>query len=58
MTFTGDGISFAPTLPWGWGDVTLAGLKYRRATLNVTLHGTGHTVSSFKLDGATTSAEV
>jgi hypothetical protein len=56
MSFTNDGISFAPTLPWGWGDVTLAGLKYRAATLNVTLHGAGHTVSSFKVDGTVTSA--
>ncbi|WP_436761347.1 ricin-type beta-trefoil lectin domain protein [Streptosporangium sp. V21-05] len=53
---TTDGLSFQPTLPWGWGDVTLSGLRYRSATLNVTLRGAGNVVGSFKLDGVSTSA--
>src|SRR4030095_14005606 len=29
MTYTTGGIAFTPTLPSGWGDVTLAGVRYR-----------------------------
>jgi hypothetical protein len=56
MKFTTSGITFAPTLPWGWGDTTLTGVPFRGATLNIALHGAGATISSFKLDGVTTSA--
>ncbi|GJF31335.1 glycogen debranching protein [Kitasatospora sp. NE20-6] len=55
MTFTSDGITFQPTLPAGWGDVTLSGVAYRGAKLTVSLHGSGNTVTAFKLDGATTA---
>lgn len=51
-----NGIDFRPTLPAGWGDATLKGVNYRGATLNIALHGSGNVISSFKLDGKTTSA--
>jgi hypothetical protein len=51
MNFTTDGITFAPTLPAGWGDVTLTGVQYRGATLDISLHGSGDVVSSFTVDG-------
>ncbi|MFG1807593.1 ricin-type beta-trefoil lectin domain protein [Streptomyces sp. NPDC049040] len=56
MTFGTGGLSFRPTLPAGWGDATLSGVAYRGATLNIALHGSGNVISSFKLDGTTTSA--
>jgi len=52
MTYTTGGISFTPTLPSGWGDVTLAGVRYRDATLTITLRGSGNVVGTFALDGA------
>lgn len=55
LNLTTSGITFKPTLPAGWGDATLSGVPYRGATLNISLHGAGNVVSSFKLDGATTS---
>jgi hypothetical protein len=51
LDFTTSGITFAPTLPAGWGDVSLTGVQYRGATLNVDLHGSGDVVSSFTVDG-------
>jgi glycogen debranching enzyme len=54
MTYTTGGINFTPTLPSGWGDVTLSGVRYRDATLNITLRGSGNVISSFTLDGAAT----
>ncbi|MER7251309.1 glycosyl hydrolase family 65 protein [Kribbella sp. NPDC000426] len=51
MTFDDQGLTFAPTLPPGWGDVTLTGIRYRDAVLTVTLHGTGTTIQTFTLDG-------
>ncbi|MGW7680551.1 MGH1-like glycoside hydrolase domain-containing protein [Kribbella sp. NPDC054772] len=51
MTFDDHGLTFAPTLPEGWGDVTLTGLRYRAATVTVKLHGAGRTIKSFELDG-------
>jgi len=55
MDFTTNGITFQPTLPAGWGDVTLTGVQYRGATLNISLHGSGNVISAFTLDGTTTS---
>ncbi|WP_433157945.1 MGH1-like glycoside hydrolase domain-containing protein [Kribbella sp. CA-247076] len=52
MTFTDRGLTFGPTLPPGWGDVTLSGLRYRDANLTVTLRGTGNVIRTFHLDGA------
>jgi len=46
------GMSFHPTLPAGWGTVTLNGLRYRDATLTATLHGAGNVITSFLVDGA------
>lgn len=51
MNLTPDGITWAPTLPWGWGDVSLSGLRYRAANLDVTVRGAGNVVASFKVDG-------
>lgn len=45
------GLTFAPTLPAGWGGVTLSGLAYRDARLTVRLRGSGTTIQSFELDG-------
>jgi Ricin-type beta-trefoil lectin domain/Bacterial alpha-L-rhamnosidase 6 hairpin glycosidase domain len=55
MDFTTNGVTFQPTLPAGWGDVTLTGVQYRGATLNIALHGSGNVISAFKLDGTTTT---
>jgi Ricin-type beta-trefoil lectin domain/Bacterial alpha-L-rhamnosidase 6 hairpin glycosidase domain len=57
MNFTTSGITFAPTLPQGWGDVTLTGVQYRGATLNIGLHGSGDVVSSFTVDGTTVGSD-
>ncbi|MDI5962419.1 ricin-type beta-trefoil lectin domain protein [Streptantibioticus silvisoli] len=57
LKFTTSGITFRPTLPAGWGDATLSGVGYRGATLTVALHGSGNVISSFKLDGTTTTAD-
>ncbi len=56
ITFGTGGITFAPTLPWGWGDATLSGINYRGATLTIALHGAGTTISKFTVDGAASSA--
>ncbi len=58
LRFGVDGLSFQPTLPAGWGDVTLAGVPYRGATLTVALHGAGNVVSAFKLDGTSQAASL
>ncbi|WP_322899824.1 glycosyl hydrolase family 65 protein, partial [Actinacidiphila rubida] len=44
-------LTLRPTLPAGWGDVTLRGLHYRDADLTIALHGAGTTVQSFTIDG-------
>ena len=49
--YTEKGLDLDPTLPAGWGDVTLSGLRYRDANLTVRLHGAGDHVASFRLDG-------
>jgi hypothetical protein len=51
LSFGDQGLSISPTLPAGWGDVTLAGLHYRDATLTIALHGAGTKVRSFTIDG-------
>ncbi|MEU6849617.1 hypothetical protein ABZ901_06745 [Actinacidiphila alni] len=51
LGFTPQGVTFAPSLPTGWGDVTLSGLHYRDATLTVALHGAGGAIRSFTVDG-------
>ncbi|TCC24388.1 glycosyl hydrolase family 65 protein [Kribbella sindirgiensis] len=52
LRFDDAGLTFAPTLPAGWGDVTLSGLRYRDARLTVKLHGSGTAIRSFELDGS------
>jgi Bacterial alpha-L-rhamnosidase 6 hairpin glycosidase domain len=49
--FTEQGLKLAPTLPAGWGQVTLGGLPYRDATLDITLTGAGTRVRACKIDG-------
>ena len=49
--FTEQGLRLAPTLPAGWGPVTLAGLPYRDATLDITLKGAGGKVRACEVDG-------
>ncbi|GAB2840757.1 glycogen debranching protein [Actinoallomurus bryophytorum] len=51
LNFGDRGLSVMPTLPAGWGDVTMRGLRYRNATLTVALHGAGTKIRSFALDG-------
>jgi Bacterial alpha-L-rhamnosidase 6 hairpin glycosidase domain len=51
LTFGENGLTLRPTLPAGWGDVTLRGLHYRDATLTIALHGAGTTIRSFTVDG-------
>jgi hypothetical protein len=55
MKYGTGGLTFQPTLPAGWGDATLTGMPYRNATLSITLHGSGNVISTFKLDGTTTT---
>jgi len=51
MRFEPGGIELRPVLPPGWGDVTLRGVRYRAATLEIRLHGGGCAVSAFAMDG-------
>lgn len=51
LTFTDRGLTFAPDLPAGWGDVTLRNLSYRNANLTIALRGAGTQVGSFTIDG-------
>ncbi|WP_258949604.1 MGH1-like glycoside hydrolase domain-containing protein [Lentzea californiensis] len=52
------GLSFAPNLPAGWGDVTLRNLRYRDADLTLTLRGAGTTIRSVTVDGRPSRAEI
>jgi glycogen debranching enzyme len=56
MDYTEAGMRFAPTLPVGWGDVSLSGVRYRNMTLNISLRGSGSTISSFSIDGRPTGS--
>ena len=51
LTFTPGALTFAPTLPAGWGRVALSGLPYRDATLDIELSGAGNRVRSCTIDG-------
>jgi glycogen debranching enzyme len=44
-------ITFAPTIPAGFTEVRLDGLRHRDLTLDITISGTGTRVTSCKLDG-------
>ncbi|HLH99583.1 MAG TPA: hypothetical protein VKV06_02280 [Acidimicrobiales bacterium] len=48
---TPGGLAVAPVVPPGWGPIELAGLPDRRATLDVTVEGSGQTVAQVALDG-------
>ncbi|WP_419994752.1 MGH1-like glycoside hydrolase domain-containing protein [Streptomyces boninensis] len=52
------GLSFAPSLPPDWGPVTLSGLAYRGATLDLTVEGEGSRVASCTLDGRPAPARI
>lgn len=51
MSFGVDGLHLAPTLPPAWGPVSLRGLAYRAAALDISLSGSGNKVKSSTLDG-------
>ncbi|MCG8923062.1 glycosyl hydrolase family 65 protein [Lentzea sp. CC55] len=52
------GLTFAPTLPAGWGDVTLRNLRYRDADLTISLRGAGTTIRSVTVDGRPSRPEI
>lgn len=56
IRYTPRGLRFAPSLPAGWGPVTLRGLPYRGATLDVTLSGAGRRVVASTVDGRRSDA--
>jgi glycogen debranching enzyme len=51
LTFTPDGLTFAPTLPAGWGPVSLYGLPYRDMTIDIELSGAGNRIRSGTVNG-------
>lgn len=55
MTFSKEGARFIPyvpeTLP---GEKNISGLKYRNATLDIQMNGTGKVISTFTIDGTPT----
>lgn len=46
LNFTENALRFAPCLPEGWGQLSLVGVPYRNATLDITLTGAGNHVVS------------
>jgi Mannosylglycerate hydrolase MGH1-like glycoside hydrolase domain/Glycosyl hydrolase family 65, C-terminal domain len=51
LTFAPDKLTLAPTLPSGWGPVSLKGLHYRDMTLDIELTGGGNQIRSSSVDG-------
>ena len=51
LTFTPDRLRIAPTLPPGWGAVSLYGLPYRDMILDIELTGAGNRLRSCTMDG-------
>jgi hypothetical protein len=51
LTPTTQGLKLSPSLPSGWGTVSLTGLPYRDMTLDITLDGAGNTIESVTVDG-------
>jgi cellobiose phosphorylase len=51
LTSEPDRLRFAPTLPAGWGPVSLTGLRYRDMTLDIELTGAGNRIRSCTVDG-------
>jgi glycosyl hydrolase family 65 len=51
LSFAPDKLTLAPTLPSGWGPVSLKGLHYRDMTLDIELTGGGNQIRSSSVDG-------
>jgi cellobiose phosphorylase len=51
MTFEENGVSFAPVVPERFAQLSLSNVKYRNATLRVTVKGHGTDIKQFSLDG-------
>lgn len=52
MDFTPEGIEFSPVVPVGMGGTkTFKGFNYRKAVLDVTIHGSGNEVKYITVDG-------
>lgn len=51
LNFTPDGLTIAPSLPAGWGPVSLRGLRYRDTTLDIELSGAGNQIRFSAVDG-------
>ena len=51
LAFSEDTLRFRPCLPPHWGAVSLRGLRYRGATLDITLRGSGSRVRACTVDG-------
>jgi glycogen debranching enzyme len=51
MRFEANALRFEPLVPDSWRGATLTGIRYRRAILNIHLHGAGGRVKSLLLDG-------
>lgn len=51
LTFTPERLTFAPTLPAGWGPVSLYGLPYRGMTVDIELSGAGNRIRSCGVNG-------
>lgn len=51
FNFEPDRLRLTPTLPPGWGDVRLSGLRYRQMTLDLRLQGEGRSIANVRLDG-------
>ncbi len=53
LDFQPDGLNFTPHLPADWGNVSLQGVHYRAATLDISLQGQGSRITRVTLDGQT-----
>jgi hypothetical protein len=51
ISFETNGISFAPYIPAGYGDVTLENIKYRNAEIKMKVKGAGDIIKSFSING-------
>ncbi len=51
LTFAPERLTIAPTLPPGWGPVSLKGLRYRDMTLDIELSGAGNRIRFCTVDG-------
>jgi hypothetical protein len=51
LKLTPDQLTIAPTLPPGWGPVSLSGVPYRAMTLDIELSGAGNVIRRCTVDG-------